>query len=130
MLSPAIPDFRRRRGRGRRVKTAGPAPALTLVGATYSVLAQTVELSFDRAIDIDAIDGSAITVIDGPGAILWNGTGGATLLSPTTVRLLLVEIDSATGSQVLMTATGANGIVAVDDGAGWGGVSDLVLPFP
>jgi hypothetical protein len=123
--------YRRRAGKPRRVKTAGPVVVpLTLASATYSVLAQTLTLSFDRAIDIDAIDGSAISVEDQPNGLKWNATGGATLLSATTVRLLLVEIDSATGSQVLMTATSANGIVAVDDGASWAGVSDLALPWP
>jgi hypothetical protein len=130
MLIPVPPKFRKRsEPRQRRQSLQPTPPALTLTSAVYSVLAQTLTLAFDRAIDIDAIDGGAITVTDGPGAILWNATGGATLLNPTTVQLLLVEIDSATGSQVLLSATTANGIVADGDGAAWAGVTDLVLPF-
>jgi hypothetical protein len=131
-MNPAPIFFARRRVHRKRKAAAAlsPATALELVGATYSVLAQTVTLSFDRAIDIDAIEGGAITVDDQPNGLKWNGTGGATLLSPTTVRLLLLEIDSTSGSQVLLNATGGNGIVASGDGASWAGVTDLALPFP
>ena len=34
------------------------------------------------------------------------------------------------GSDTTLTATAGNGIVAVNDGGHWAGVSGLVLPFP
>jgi hypothetical protein len=52
------------------------------------------------------------------------------MINPQTVELILVATEPATGSGVHLTATEGNGIVAVDGGEPWAGVSELGLPFP
>ena len=102
---------------------------LMLVSATYDVKT-SVTLQFDRAIDISALDGSQIKVSDDsvPGEFIATGT--VTLLDPQTVRIRLNNFDSTSGPGVHLNVSADSGIVAVDDGAAWGGVTDLVLPFP
>src|SRR5688572_23853400 len=88
MLLPAIPPFRRRRGRpGRNAPPAPPPPAaLTLVEALYSDIPALIRLTFDRAIDITALDGSQITVDDGESfGTLYAATGAAVLVTPQAV---------------------------------------------
>jgi hypothetical protein len=136
MLSLPIPIFRRRRGRARRNETAPipPPPApLALLGAVYSdePPAATLTLVFDRPINIAALVGTAIVVDDGAQTyLLYNATGGAELLDPTTVKLTLIAVDSPIGGSILLSATGLSGIVAADDGGTWLGVTNLPLPFP
>jgi len=45
------------------------------------------------------------------------------------VEITLVPIGTASGA-LRISATAASGIVAVDDGGTWAGVTDLGLPFP
>ena len=125
IIPPA--QFRRRRGRAKR-KTA--PPALTLVAAYYSE-ALWIQLTFDQAIDIAAMNPTQVTVDDGAvSGLKFVGAGSATLVSPETVEISLQKIASASGPDTLLSAGAGNGIVAVDDGAAWSGVSDVVLPFP
>jgi hypothetical protein len=42
----------------------------------------------------------------------------------------LVISHGSSGPGTELTATSATGIVAVDDGGTWAGVSDLSMPFP
>src|SRR4051794_23645965 len=124
-IIPAPP----RKMRKRRQATAAPA-ALTLVAAEYSDR-EWVRLTFDRAIDIAAIDGSQIIVDDeAQSGDRFDGTGGATLMSPATVQVNLNRIDSASESGVHLIVSASSGIVASDDGGTWEGVSDLALPYP
>lgn len=133
MLEIPFPSFRKRRGkRRRRPAPAAPAPAaLTLIAAAY-VESTYVELTFDRPIDIAALVADQIRVDDGPvSGTLWEGVGaGSTLISPAVVRITLGEFDPSSGTTTVLNATAASGIVAVDDGGTWAGVSDLALPFP
>ena len=114
-----------------------PAPAatttvvpLTLVAVAYEP-GVAVELTFDRAIDIGAIDAQLITVDDAADtALTYDGGGGAaTLVSPTTVRVLLSFTGGSVGAGIRLSAAAGNGIVAVDDGVTWAGATDLVIPF-
>jgi hypothetical protein len=117
---------RKRRG------TTRTTPTLTLIQAVYPTESSgEMFLKFDRAIDISALDGTQIIVKDGIdlGAIC-QATGPAELTDPNVVQLLLVSIGDYSTPNRLLTATGASGIVAVDDGGVWGGVTDLVLPWP
>jgi hypothetical protein len=104
---------------------------LTLVAATYdSEVGPTLRLTFDRAIDIDELDGTQIIVEDNASLQLkFNATGGAVLETPTRVALTMHEIDSSEGAGDILDATGESGIVASDDGGTWAGVSDVALPF-
>jgi hypothetical protein len=105
--------------------------ALLLVAATYDIDDGSVVLSFDRAVDASAIDASAISVDDGvyEGG-LFVGSGPATVVNPTTIKLFLEEIGGPTVNDVELSATAETGIVASDDGGTWEGVAGLVLPYP
>ncbi len=105
--------------------------ALTLVAAVYQEAAW-VQLTFDRPIDVVGLIGSAITVDDGDlTATRWEATGpSVTMIDPATVRIELTEFDPFGGGGILLDATSASGIVAVDDGGAWAGMSDVELPFP
>jgi hypothetical protein len=85
---------------------------------------------FDRAVDVALFDGTQVVVDDQPTANLFKGLGGAILAGPATVEVGLVVEDTTSGTEVLLDATALTGIVAVDDGGTWAGVSGLVLPFP
>jgi len=128
IIVPLIP-FRRRRKAGGAVQA--PPAALTLVSATYDIETESVILSFDRAVDVAAYDPAAITVQDGEFAAgLFVGSGPATVVNPTTIQVFLEQIGSPTVSDVELWATAGTGIVAVDDGGTWAGVTAVVLPFP
>jgi hypothetical protein len=134
MLINTPPPFRKsRRLAKRKPPSAPPTPvALTLVSAEFIAIDGTfLRMTFDRAIDIAAMDGSAVVVDDTVNlGQRFVATGAATLESPTTVHVVLVEDGDATGTGTTLTAAADNGIVAVDDGGTWAGVTDLVLPYP
>ena len=124
---PIIPAPRRvRRKRKQTIITS--APALVLISATYAP-EQYVELTFDRAINVDGVQPTQFVIQDdefsGWLAVGWDWKQQ----SPTTVRIKLDRADTATESGVHMTVSAGNGIVAVDDGGVWSGVTDLELPF-
>ncbi len=133
MFTRAYPLIHRNRKRtGRKPRPTTPTPvALVLIAATYQE-ATWVRLTFDRPIDIAGLVGSAIVVDDANlSATRWQGTAAATMVTAVTVQIELTEFDPLVGgSGILLDATGGSGIVAVDDGGAWGGVSDVELPFP
>jgi hypothetical protein len=108
-----------------------PVVPLTLVSAAYDKDAPCVDLAFDRAIDIDAMDVTQVIVDDDvfTGSRLV-GFETAVLINATTVRVPLNPIDGAMFPDIHLTVGLGNGIVAVDDGGTWGGVSALELPWP
>ena len=123
---PPLPFLRR------RVRKAPPPapPALTLVSAAYTEGA-SVTLTFDRPIDIAAIDVAAVTVDDGGASgFMFQGSGAATLASPAAVEVPLVDTGFTASPATTLTAGPGTGIVADDDGGTWAGVTDLPLPFP
>ncbi len=123
----APPRVRRKR---RAIGSPGPV-ALMLVAAEYEE-SVWVRLTFDRPIDISAMNGSAITVDDGPlSGTLWVGLESpGTLIGPATVQIELEPYDPSTSAATVLNATAATGIVAEDDGGAWAGVTDVELPFP
>jgi hypothetical protein len=130
IIVPLIPFLRRRKSGG-LAQALPPPVALALVSATYDIDDGSVVLTFDRAVDAAELDASAITVDDGvyQGGF-FVGSGPATVVNPTTIKIFLEVIGGPTVSDVELSATGASGIVAVDDGGTWAGVTGLVLPFP
>jgi hypothetical protein len=104
---------------------------LTLVSAAYDNDSVTLTLTFDRAIDIDAIDVTQVVVDDDvfTGSRLV-GFESAVLVNATTVRVPLNPIDGAMHPDIHLTVEPGNGIVAVDDGGTWSGVTALELPWP
>jgi hypothetical protein len=126
IIVPEIP-FRFRRPR--RQQPQGAAP-LELLSGVY-VSAASVRLTFDRAINIAAISTGAIIVNDNDDVgEKFEGQGAATLLAPETVEIGLVPAGGPSGTGITLTASAANGIVAVDDGGTWVGVTDFALSVP
>jgi hypothetical protein len=118
--------------RGYRKPPAAPAaPSLTLVAAVYNSDSSFVDLTFDVAIDIDAMDCEKIYVDDGVTmGFVYQGISGPELINPTTVRVLLNGIAESTASDVKLTVQAGNEIVPSAGGAEWAGVTGVVLPFP
>jgi hypothetical protein len=114
---------------------AAPAPASVppvLIEASFDAETLVLTLGFDRALDLSALDPSQIVVDDGPGTgELYVGSGAATVLSPSSFTLGMMDAGSSGGMAVLLIAGSATGIVAVDDGGVWAGTgSGVVLPIP
>lgn len=125
-----VPPFVSSRRPGRGSVSSAVAP-LVLVSATYDTDGPKATLTFDRAVDVSAFDGAAITVNDPVwAAATFDGSGGAVLVSPAVVDVMLVPIDLPSGTIVTMSATAATGIAAADDGGTWAGAIDLALPYP
>jgi hypothetical protein len=123
---PIIPFNRRRR---RVVSSdAPPVVQLTLVSAAYDPTS-AVDLTFDRAVDIAGFDASSVAVFDGDAGFEYVGDG-AEVLSPTTVRVILVGLTDWTEPGVTMTVSDENGIVPDGGGTAWAGISDAPLPYP
>ncbi len=121
------------RTHGKKPPIAPPVVGPVLVQAIYPVedVIGAIDLVFDRAINIDALDGTQIIVKDGVFLeATCDCTGPAELVDPQTVRLFLVGIGDYFEPNQLLDATGASGIVASDDGGMWAGVTELSLPFP
>jgi hypothetical protein len=75
--------------------------------------------------------GAAITVDAGNvTGTRYVATGTATLDGPNAVVIGLVATIPSGSPDTLLSAAAGNGIVAIDDGGLWGGVTDVVLPFP
>jgi hypothetical protein len=121
--------FRKRR---RAAKGKTKVAPLMLVSGVY-VSGSSIQLSFDRAIDIAAISTGAFIVNDNDDVgEKFEGQGSATLIDPQTVEITLVPAGGPTGTGITLTASAANGIVA-QGGAppvAWAGVTDFVLTTP
>jgi hypothetical protein len=137
MLLPATPlIYRKRKIPPRRMRRVAPPtpPAQELILEAAAFLPggpPLLVLTFDRAIDLNALVGSAITVRDGVGSgWLWQATLGWEMLDATSAQFVLDFVEEASGPGVILNATGASGIVAVDNAGTWAGATDLELPFP
>jgi hypothetical protein len=131
MLIFPTPKYRKPRGR-QKIVAAAPAPpaALTMIEASFDPADGVyLRLTFDRPIDASGLNGAAITQGVEEFEYLYNATGGYTMIDPATIEFLMVHIGSSPFGDY-MHATGASGIVAVDDGGTWAGVPDTGLPFP
>ena len=125
-------SFRKRRTLTQRTAPPPPPPpvALTLAGATYDAGVPDLVLVFDRAVDVGGFDGAQIVVDDGAFNFTAYSGASAGLDGPAVVRVTLEVDGSSSASDVRLTASALSGIVAVDDGGVWDGVSGLALPFP
>ena len=131
MFSLLPPKTHRKRYRV-KLKAAPPPPvALTLVAAEFhSAGSPWLRVTFDRAVDIAGIDVAAFYVNDDNSDEAYGGTGTATLVSAAQVQVSMVIVHAATGPGTQLTVGADSGIVAVDDGGTWAGVTVLALPFP
>ena len=131
MLLPAPPLFPRKRKPRPKARRSAPPAALVLVSAVYDSGIPKVRLTFDRAINLGGYDGTAVVVDDEADTFnAYQGTGGAFPIGANAVDIFLVDPTVPTGPGTTLTATAANGIVAVDDGGTWAGCVSLTLPFP
>jgi hypothetical protein len=130
MQNPPFITAKRRVHRKRRSDVSSAPAALVLVSGVY-ISAASVRLTFDRDIDISAIDTTVFIVNDNDDVgEKFEGQGPATLLDPQTVQITLVPAGGPSGSGITLTASASNGIVAVDDGGAWAGVIDFPLNVP
>src|SRR5687767_5650602 len=128
---PTITPAPRRVHRKRRAAAKAPAAALTLLEAAFDEVAQTLRLTFDRAIDVAGLAAGQLVVSDGSmTGTQYEGAGPGTLDGPAAVVIALLELGPTEDPGTLLTAGPANGIVAIDDGGTWAGATDLPLPFP
>jgi hypothetical protein len=97
--------------------------------AGYEPDVPSIDLLFDRDIDLSRIDLGAFIVADGNiAACTWVGSG-TILLGSRWVQVLLTRVGDFSGPDVRLNAGPWNGIVAMDDGGAWPGAVGLVLPF-
>jgi hypothetical protein len=130
--APGFTGIKPRRRRKRRAAVMSSSPsAPVLVSATFTIDdGGVLTLTFDRDVQLVSYDGSAISVVDGPGESRFDGAGGATMSGTTSVVVLTTYADVASGDDVELTASAATGIVSVDGSIAWTGATGLVLPFP
>jgi hypothetical protein len=124
IINDLPPRFAKKKPRPKPVPPAGPV----LVAAAYETGAY-VDLTFDRPIGVAGFEPGVFSVHDAVADALFLGDGGNALLSPTTLRVTLGFDGIAGGDAITLSVGPDNGIVAVDDGTVWTGVSDLALPF-
>src|SRR5947207_1751786 len=125
MIIPILPKKHRKRPPKVRKPSTTPGPvALTLVSASFNAEPPRLVLTFDRAINVEGVVGSEFQVDDDVftgnqyvGDPDGAGVGGATM------TLVMDLAGPASGGQVLLTVSAENGIVAVDDGGTWAGVT-------
>lgn len=123
-----LPAKKRRHHKPKRVMPSAPSPVGPVLVAADYVVGQML-LTFDQAVDVSAFDGSQIIVVDGPAGFEYVGNS-ASAADPESIVVNLDLAGPATGTMVLLTATGLTGIVSANDGASWAGVADVELPFP
>ena len=117
--------------RSPRAMAAATAAALCLAGG--------IALAADGgAPECAALDNSLLAVpdwyaarcLDGSAVTEYRNNGDVGQPTPESAEMLMTEFGEFTGSGVAMTATEPTGIVAIDGGTQWGGVTNLALPFP
>src|SRR5688572_6497780 len=121
--------FIRRRERRAASDPAPPGAPLVLVSASWEA-GGAVTVTFDRGIDIAGIAAGAFVINDGENGFTYQGVSWLDHPTPQTVVVECHGTSEYEGPTVLLDVSGANGIVAVDDGGTWAGVNDLELPFP
>ena len=133
MNTPSIIPAKWRTRRRRRAVESPPGPtALTLVFASFDPGLLILRLSLNKPIDVSGMFPGNLQVndaISGGGGAQWEGVNGA-LFNPSTVDVEMSEFAAQAYPDTRLNTVGPTGIVAVEGGEAWAGVSDLVLPFP
>jgi hypothetical protein len=112
-----------------RPRAAAPVLTLALVSAARDE-SPSLTLTFDRPVDVSALDVSRLRVDDGLLGFTYVGYDTPIVVNPTTVQILLSGVEEYAGPGVILTAPANTGIVAAQGGAAWPGVTGLSLPFP
>jgi len=133
MLTISSTKYRKGHRRIEDVSTVAPPVPVgppVLVAASYDPTALKLTLGFDRAIDVSRFDGSQVTANDGAYNLkAYSAANSPTLSDAMTVVIGLIEVSWTEVGDVFMNASPVTGIVAMDDGSAWAGVTDLVLPY-
>jgi hypothetical protein len=130
---PTLPPFIPRKPIKYKPRVPAPAPllqTLRLVSAVYDDTVPMVFLTFDRPVNALAMVVGAVTVNDGTfNNGVYGGIGGPGIESPTVISVVLERIGDTPAGPATLSASALSGIVAVDDGGTWAGVSGLGLPY-
>src|SRR3954449_9406366 len=113
-----IPAKRRVRHKARPVAP----PALTLVAAAFDSTLIRLDLTFDRPVNIAAMDVTKLVVDDSDNGYRYHGSGTPTLLTPAHVRVTMTALFPIAADVTLLTAGTPTGIVADGEGGPWKGV--------
>jgi hypothetical protein len=100
-----------------------------LVGASFSPVTAILRLSFNKPVDVSGIFPGNLIVDDAASGAKWEGVGAA-MVNPSTVDVEMSELFPQAFADTRLNAQPPTGIVAVDDGGTWPGVTDVPLPFP
>ena len=119
-----------RKNHGHSSRPIKPRQTLVLVSANYDETVPLLSLVFDRAIDASLFVAAQVMVSDGSfNMSVYGGVGPAIVEAPERISVALVRLSDAPLAPTTLTASALTGIVAVDDGGTWAGVSELGLPF-
>jgi hypothetical protein len=132
LIFPPPKEFRRRRKRSKRPATnpTPPPAALVLVAASFSTGDGAImRLTFDRAIDVGNVDTSQIVLRDGMFLHQQLVGNEVTVVDPTTIDLSMMATGPTGIAVQLLTASAMTGIVAVDNGGTWPGITNAELPI-
>src|SRR3954470_7688830 len=92
-IPPGVVPAKRRVRRKPRQTRSGAAPATgpVLVAAGYDNVTGTLELTFDRAIDLSGIETASIVVLDGTVPIELGGTADITPIGANGFSIVMIE---------------------------------------
>ena len=125
-IIPAKPRIRRK---ARPIATPAPPAGPVLGSASFLAEDPSLQLEFDGYdIDVASFDPSSITVNDPASGSLYQAAS-AVVLGGIIVQVSMTPAGPSSGTQTVLNATAATGIVSADDDAAWAGVTGLVLPF-
>lgn len=133
--NPVFVPAKRRVRRRRRARAAAATPGFALVSAAYEP-GVALTLTFGRAVDpacVAGLDVMSVVVTDGVAGQIYTGStapGSATLVGPAVLRLGLMAVAPCPAGGVTLSAPATTGIVALEGGEAWAGVSELPLPYP
>src|SRR5262249_16258118 len=124
MLINPPPKFAKR---NKRRKTL----PLLLVSVTWNTDDGVLSLEFDRAISMANLNPAGIRLNGGVTTNQVLGPYPPILVQDATKLVMSVtDVSAYAGSDVLLTVSADNGIVAIDDGGRFAGAIDLPVPFP
>lgn len=113
------------------METPAAFQLLDLIAASFDTFQARLTLIFNQAINIAAYAAGDIEVDDGvTTAQTWQDVSVFLHPAPNTLLLNMGSIGAGAAVPQLLNAGELSGIVVAANGANWGGITDLPLPFP